>query len=122
MTIAFAANVGNRVGVRHAAAARSARAVPAATLLRRLGWHYRTVSCRDPEGRRTALHVRRRADEVVEVQLAEGHVARLSNVQAGRLRTALREVLIDHPPKHEDLSPDSTLAGIHAANRCRELT
>lgn len=40
----------------------------AASLLRRLGWLHRKVLCRDSNGRRTALHLRRRTPETVEIE------------------------------------------------------
>lgn len=77
----------------------SARSVPAETLLRRLGWHHRKVICRDGNGQRIALHLRRRTHEIVEIDLPDGCLVRLTNVEAGRLRAALREVLIaEHQP------------------------
>jgi len=75
-----------RIGTR-----RHARSVPAATLL---GWHHRTVVCRDGDGRRCALQLRR-ASNLVEVELPGGHLARLTYVETGELRAALRDVLID---------------------------
>jgi hypothetical protein len=79
---------------------RRTRSVPAATLLRRLGWHHLTVACHDGNGHRVALHLRRRASDLVEVELPGGHLARLTNVEAGRLRAALRDVLIDQHRPH----------------------
>lgn len=79
---------------------RTADSVPAATLLRRLGWHHRAVTCRDGDGQRTALHLRRRTNETVEIELPGGRVAQLTNFEAGRLRAALREVLRDEHPPH----------------------
>lgn len=74
---------------------RPGRSLPAATLLRRLGWHHLRVVCRDSKGKLTALHLRRRASDLVEVEFPGGVLARLTNAEAGRLRAALREVLID---------------------------
>jgi hypothetical protein len=74
--------------------------VPAATLLRRLGWHHLKVACRDGDGQRTALHLRRRTPEVVEIELPGGRLARLTNAEAGRLRAALRDVLLDEHRPH----------------------
>lgn len=68
--------------------------VPAATLLRRLGWCPRKVECRDRNGQRTALHLRRRTPEVIEIELPGGQLVRLTNFEAGGLRAALREVLL----------------------------
>lgn len=79
---------------------RTTGSVPAATLLRRLGWHHRTVVCRDGHGQRTALHLRRRTHEIVEIELPGGCVAQLTNFEAGRLRAALREVLADEHRPH----------------------
>lgn len=79
---------------------RHVRSVPAAILLRRLGWHHRTVACRDGDGRRAALHVRRRTHEIVEIELPGGRLARLTNAEAGRLRATLREVLVDEQRPH----------------------
>jgi hypothetical protein len=79
---------------------RTADSVPAATLLRRLGWHHRAVACRDGDGQRTALHLRRRTHETVEIELPGGRLAQLTNLEAGRLRAALREVLIDEHRPH----------------------
>ncbi|MCK2238187.1 MULTISPECIES: hypothetical protein [unclassified Crossiella] len=73
--------------------------MPAATLLRRLGWHHRKVDCRDGDGQRSALHLRRRTPADVEIELPGGRLARLTNAEAGQLRAALREVLLaEHPP------------------------
>jgi hypothetical protein len=79
---------------------RSSQAVPAAMLLRRFGWRHLKVACRDQEGHRTALHLRRRTHESVEVELPGGHLALLTNREAGRLRAALREVLLDEHRSH----------------------
>ncbi len=79
---------------------RPVRSLPAATLLRRLGWHHLRVLCRDSKGKPTALHLRRRAPDLVEVEFPGGDLAWLTNVQAGRLRAALREVLIDERRPH----------------------
>lgn len=122
MTIACATNLGNRAAVKHSITAGSARSVPVATVLRRLGWHHRNVSCRDLKGRRAALYLRRRAVEVVELQLADGQTARLSNVEVGRLRAALRDVLIAQPQRHDDVAARSTFAGVDTRHRCRDLT
>ena len=74
--------------------------MPAATLLRRLGWHHRKVGCCDGDGQRSALHLRRRTPEDVEIELPGGRLARLTNVEAGQLRAALREVLLaEQPPR-----------------------
>ncbi|WP_210718391.1 hypothetical protein [Amycolatopsis acididurans] len=107
---------------RHSVTSCSERSVPAAVLLRRLGWHQRRVSCRDLKGRRSALLVQRRAAEVVEVQLADGHSARLSNVEAGRLRAVLRDVLIAQPLTHENASGPTAVDGFDVESRCRDLT
>ncbi|MBP2474836.1 hypothetical protein JOF53_003708 [Crossiella equi] len=78
---------------------RPCHTVPAATLLRRLGWHHRKVDCRDGDGQRSALHLRRRTPADVEIELPGGRLARLTNAEAGQLRAALREVLLaEHPP------------------------
>jgi hypothetical protein len=75
----------------------------AASLLRRLGWLHRKVICRDGNGHRSALHLRRRTPETVEIEFPGGRIARLTNVEAGRLRAALRDVLLDeHPPHRTD--------------------
>jgi hypothetical protein len=74
--------------------------VPAASLLRRLGWQHRAVACRDGDGQRTALHLRRRTHEIVEIELPGGRLVQLTNFEAGRLRAALREVLIDEHRPH----------------------
>jgi hypothetical protein len=79
---------------------RSARSIPAATLLRRLGWHHLQVVCRNADGKPTALHLRRRGPHIVEVELPGGDLAWLTNAEAGRLRAALREVLIDERRPH----------------------
>lgn len=79
---------------------RTTGSVPAAALLRRLGWHHRTVACRDGDGRRTALHLRRRTHEIVELEVPGGRVVQLTNFEAGRLRAALREVLTDQHQPH----------------------
>lgn len=79
---------------------RRAGSVPATTLLRRLGWRHLTVACHDGDGHRAALHLRHRASDLVEVELPGGHLAQLTNVEAGRLRAALREVLIDEHRSH----------------------
>lgn len=79
---------------------RTAGTVPAATLLRRLGWHHRVVACRDGDGQRTALHLRRRTHEIVEIELPGGRLAQLTNFEAGRLRAALRDVLVDEHRPH----------------------
>jgi hypothetical protein len=84
--------------------------VPATTLLRRFGWHHLKVKCRDGEGLRTTLDLRRRTHEIVELGLSDGQVARLTNVQAGRLRAALREVLVDQSERHCVLPAD--MAGL----------
>lgn len=75
-------------------------AVPAATLLRRLGWHHLRVICRDSAGQRTAVHLRRCTPATVEMELPGGHLARLTNAEAGQLRAALREVLLDERRPH----------------------
>jgi hypothetical protein len=81
---------------------RPAHPAPAATLLRRLGWRHLEVTCRDRDGQRTALHLRRRIP-TIEVKLPGGHLARLTNIEAGQLRAALREVLLgDHQPHRAD--------------------
>lgn len=80
---------------------RPARGVPAAMLLRRLGWQHRTVVCRDGDGKRSALHLRRRTHEVVEVELPGGCLVKLTNLEAGQLRAALREVLLDEHRSHQ---------------------
>jgi hypothetical protein len=77
------------------------RPEPAASLLRRLGWLHRKVVCRDNDGRRSALHLRRRTPETVEIEFPGGGIARLTNVEAGRLRAALRDVLLDEHPPHQ---------------------
>jgi hypothetical protein len=79
---------------------RRTRSVPAMTLMRRLGWHRVTVACRDRDGRRAALHLCRRSSDLVEVELPGGNLVRLTNVEAGKLRAALRDVLIDHHRPH----------------------
>ena len=79
---------------------RSAHPIPAMTLLRRLGWRHLTVACHDREGRRAVLHLRRRTHECVEVELPGGHLACLTNLEAGRLRAALREVLVGEARSH----------------------
>jgi hypothetical protein len=70
------------------------------TVLRRLGWHHLTVACHDRDGHRAALHLCRRSSDLVEVELPDGHLARLTNVEAGKLHAALRDVLIDHRRPH----------------------
>lgn len=122
MTIACATNVRNRAAVKRSVTAGSARSVPVAMVLRRLGWHHRNVSCRDIKGRRAALHVRRRAVEVVELQLADGQIVRMSNVEVGRLRAALRDVLIAQPQRHDNVAARSACPGIDTRHRCRDLT
>ncbi|PFG50177.1 hypothetical protein ATK36_5385 [Amycolatopsis sulphurea] len=73
--------------------------MPAAILLRRLGWYHRRVDCRDGDGHRSALHLRRLTPSDVEIELPGGRLARLTNAEAGRLRAALREVLFaEHSP------------------------
>jgi hypothetical protein len=79
---------------------RTIDSVSAASLLRRLGWQHRAVTCRDGDGQRTALHLRRRTHEIVEIELPGGRLAQLTNFEAGRLRAALREVLIDEHRPH----------------------
>ncbi len=74
--------------------------VPAAALLRRLGWQHRRVDCRDGDGQRSALHLRRRTSAAVEIELPGGRLARLTNVEAGQLRAALRDVLLADQPSH----------------------
>lgn len=69
---------------------------PAVALLRRLGWRSRrAVPCRDSEGRRAAIQVRRRSPLVLEVETPGGELSLLTNVEAGSLRAALREALLD---------------------------
>ena len=114
MAIAFDSDMGNRVPVGHSSATGFPGAVPAPVLLRRLGWYHRRVGCRDCGGRRAALHVWRRAAGVVEVQLAGGEIARLSNVQAGALRAVLRDVLIDEPVRHDVLPTEPGLVVVEA--------
>jgi hypothetical protein len=70
-------------------------------LLRRLGWQHRMVACRDGDGKRAALHLRRRTQETVEIELPGGCLAELTNLEAGRLRAALREVLVDKHRSHQ---------------------
>jgi hypothetical protein len=70
--------------------------VPADTLLRRLGWQHQSVACHDGKGRRCALRLRR-ASNLVEVEFPGGHLARLTYVEAGELRAALRDVLMSQP-------------------------
>jgi hypothetical protein len=77
---------------------RPAHPVPAATLLW-LGWRRLKVTCRDRVGHRTALHLRRRTPDVIDVELPGGPSRPLTNFEAGRFRAALREVLLgDHQP------------------------
>jgi hypothetical protein len=106
-TIAMATRVAAVVKYRAAMISRSAgqmsrsrRTVPAAALLRRLGWHHLRVTCRDAGDKAGALHLRRRAANLIEVEFSAGSVARLTNVEAGRLRAALREVLVDDLRSH----------------------
>lgn len=87
------------------------RREPTASLLRRLGWLHRKVLCRDSNGRRTALHLRRRTPQTVEIEFPGGRIARLTNVEAGRLRAALREVLLDEHPPHQAEDARSRRAG-----------
>ena len=74
--------------------------VPARKLLSRLGWHHLTVSCHDGQGRRSTLQVRRHSTARIEVELPSGQRARLTNEEAGHLRAALREVLVDERRSH----------------------
>lgn len=77
--------------------------VPASTLLRRLGWHHQKITCRDGDGQRSALYLRRRATTTVEIELPGGTIARLTNAEAGQLRAALRELLIGrYQPHHAE--------------------
>jgi hypothetical protein len=58
------------------------------------------VTCRDGGNKAGTLHLRRRAANLIEVEFSAGSVARLTNVEAGRLRAALREVLLDDLCSH----------------------
>jgi hypothetical protein len=58
------------------------------------------VTCRDGSGKAGALHLQRRATNLIEVEFSAGSVARLTNVEAGRLRAALREILVDDLRSH----------------------
>lgn len=78
------------------------RGVPVAMLLRRLGWRHRVVVCRDGDGNRAALHLWRRTHEVVEIELPGGSLAKLTNLEAGQFRAALREVLLDEHRSHQN--------------------
>lgn len=101
---------------------RATRTLPAATLLRRYGCHHRKVGCRDDTGRRVALHLRRKGSDIIEIQLTGGHIARLTNVQAGRLRAALRDVLVDYHRRHCDEAAGLAIGSVLSGRFCGDLT
>lgn len=73
---------------------------PATALLGRFGWLRRTIRCRDENGRRTWVSVRRRNHNSLDLELPQCGRIQLSNVEAGQLRAAIRDLLIDEPADH----------------------
>jgi hypothetical protein len=79
---------------------RSVSGVPAAQLLRRLGWREHSAECTDGRGRKVTIVLRRQTSDAIEMDLPGGQRIRLTHTQAGRLRAALRVVLLVHHQTH----------------------
>ncbi|WP_179956737.1 hypothetical protein [Amycolatopsis anabasis] len=67
----------------------------------------RRVPCRDHRGWTARIHIRRVAD-AVEVEFPHGGTARLTALQVGRFRAALRDAVLEDPPRAESASTEES--------------